>query len=137
MSGAEVEPEVSEVSEPELSEEELTEQRLMGEELKRLREARRLTRAELAEQMGGGFTEALIARYETGDAPMEATHIFALMKTLRASQESVEPNHLMAAHLVQSGYGGLTDDRRKAVDLLATALMEDQRKEISRRRIAD
>lgn len=88
MSGLELEPKGGEVSEPELSEEELTEQRLMGEELKRLRETRRLTRVELAELMGGGFTEALIARYETGDAPMEATHIFALMKTLRASQES-------------------------------------------------
>lgn len=137
MNGLEIESASGEVSEPELSEEELAEQRLMGEELKRLREARRLTRAELAKQMGGGFTETLIARYETGDALMEATHVFALMKTLRASQESVDPNHLMAAHLVQSGYGALTDDRRKAVDLLATALMEDQRKEISRRRVAD
>ena len=126
-----------EAEDSELSGEELREQHLMASKLKRLREARGLTRAELVAKVGAPFTEKMIAEYETGDIPMEATRILVMMKALNVAGEAINPKRLLADHLLQTGYGKLTKERRRSVDLLASALMEDQAKEVSRENNAD
>lgn len=118
-----------EPEEAELSEEELREQHLMADKLRQLREAKGLTRAELAAMLGEPFTEEMIAEYETGDVSMEATRVLRMTKALNASEESIHPKRLLAEHLMRTGYAMLTEERRKTVDLLAAALMEDQAKE--------
>ena len=118
-----------EPEEAELSEEELREQHLMADKLRQLREAKGLTRAELTAMLGEPFTEEMIAEYETGDVSMEATRVLRMTKALNASEESIHPKRLLAEHLMRTGYAMLTEERRKTVDLLAAALMEDQAKE--------
>ena len=118
-----------EPEEAELSEEELREQHLMADKLRQLREAKGLTRAELTAMLGEPFTEEMIAEYETGDVSMEATRVLRMTKALNASEESIHPKRLLAEHLMRTGYAMLSEERRKTVDLLAAALMEDQAKE--------
>ena len=115
----------------EMSAEEQAEQRLMAEKIKHLRESRGLTRVELAAALGTPFTEEMVAEYETGDVSMEATRVLSMMKALDASGESVNPKRLMADRLIRNGYGKLSEERRRVVDLLASALMEDQEREFS------
>ena len=68
-----------EAEEPELSGEELRDQKLKGSVIRAQREAMGLSQADLVSRMGTQFTEELIAGYESGDVPMEATRVLELM----------------------------------------------------------
>ena len=81
-----------------------------------------LSQADLASRMGTQFTEELIAGYESGVVPMEATRVLELMKALGITGDAMNPRRLLADSFVRTGYCTLTDDLREVVDQLASSL---------------
>ena len=125
-----------EAEEPELTGEELRDQKLMGGVIRTRREALGLSLADLASRMGEPFTEELIAGYESGDVPMEATRVLELMKALGISEEAMNPRRLLMESFVRTGYCSLTDELREVVDQLASSLAKVEQQKSSEHGIA-
>ena len=124
-----------EAEEPELSGEELRDQKLKGSVIRAQREAMGLSQADLVSRMGTQFTEELIAGYESGDVPMEATRVLELMKALGITGDAMNPRRLLVDSFVRTGYCTLTDELREVVDQLASSLAKVETRKVSGRGI--
>ena len=85
--------------------------------------------------MGTQFTEELIAGYESGDVPMEATRVLELMKALGITGDAMNPRRLLVDSFVRTGYCTLTDELREVVDQLASSLAKVETRKVSGRGI--
>lgn len=121
------------VEEPELTGAELRDQKLMGSVIRKRREAMGLSLTDLAVRMGGQYTEELIAGYESGETPMDATRVLKLMKALGITGDAMNPRRLLADSFVRTGYCSLTDDLREVVDQLAISLARVEKQKASER----
>lgn len=120
-----------EMLEPKLEGEELRNQRLMGRAIRSQRESLGLSQSNLASRMGEPYTEALIAEYESGNVPMEATRVLELMKVLGLTGDAMNPKRLLADSFVRTGYCTLTDELREVVDQLASSLAKAEKQMVS------
>ena len=100
------------------------EQKLIGAELRRQRENRGLTQAELAVKMGGDYTEEFISRYENGDIPMEIGSFFTVLEVLHADINAFDPVRLMGKLYSRNGYADLSEKQRRLIDEVIQALSE-------------
>ena len=112
----------------ELTEEDWREQKAVAHELRRLREAAGMSRAELAEKVGGGFTEELVTQYEDGGTTeMEIWPVFSMVKVLHGNMNEIDPLRLMAGLYSANGYTELNDESRQVADVIIHALLSQQR----------
>lgn len=101
-------------------------QKLLGEEIRRRREAEGMTRAEMAERMGESYSEEIVSQYESGSVPMEIGPFFAMIEALHADMEEFIPKRLMSRHIASS-YMELDEESRKAVDLVMDKFLTAKR----------
>lgn len=102
------------------------EQALVGGALREYRESKGMTKAQLAELMGDGYTEDDIAQYEAGSITMEFGAFFTMTKALGISPDTVRPERLCGRRVVQKGYAKLTEDSRNAIDQIISILLAQQ-----------
>ena len=102
-------------------------QKLIAGELRRLREAAGMTRAEMAEKMGEPYTEDMIAHYETGDVLMELWTVLDMSEALHISLEELSPSRLLAKHCEANGYTQLSEQSRNLVDGIIGLILNKER----------
>ena len=112
---------------PELTAKHWRNQKLIASELRKLREESGMSRGELAEKMGNGYTEELIAQYEDGgQIVMETWPVIDMLAALHADPSMVDPNRLLARLCSTNGYADLTDESREAVDRIIRVILDGQ-----------
>ncbi len=79
----------------------------VGAEIRKVREAKGMTRKELAAILGGDCTENTVKRYEDGDIIMDVDVLFAVTAALGVTPNDIAPGEVMAS--AASGLG--SDDR--------------------------
>ena len=110
-----------------LTEEQWDTQRLVAAELRRLREAAGMTRAEMCRKMGHPYTEELIAQYEDGGIiPMEIWPVFDMVKALHADINDLVPERLKVRRGITNGYSNLNEESRQVADRVIGALLQTQ-----------
>ena len=112
---------------PELTARHWRDQKLIAAELRQLREKSGMSRKDMAEKMGNGYTEELIAQYEDGgQVIMETWPVIDMLAALHADPSMVEPKRLLARLCTTNGYADLTDESRKAVDQIIGMILDGQ-----------
>ena len=105
---------------PELTARHWRDQKLIAAELRQFRK-------DMAEKMGNGYTEELIAQYEDGgQVIMETWPVIDMLAALHADPSMVEPKRLLARLCTTNGYADLTDESRKAVDQIIGMILDGQ-----------
>ena len=111
----------------ELTDADWEDQELVGEELRKRREAAGMTRADMAEKMGPGYSEELVSQYEAGSVPMQIGPFFAMLTALDITPDDVSPVRLRVELLTHNGYLKLNERSRKAVDQIIDVILTGQR----------
>ena len=87
-----------------------------------------MTQEELANKLGKPYTEELIARYEDGSAEvMETWTVLDIVEALGATPMDIAPKSLMARQCLESGYADLSEESRRLVDGVISAVLKGQR----------
>lgn len=102
-------------------------QELVGEELRKRREATGMTRADMVAKMGPGYSEELVSQYEAGSVPMQIGPFFAMLTALDITPDDVSPVHLRMELLARNGYLKLNERSRNAVDQVIDVILSGQR----------
>lgn len=110
----------------ELTDADWEDQELVGEELRKRREAAGMTRADMADKMGPGYSEELVSQYEAGSVPMQIGPFFAMLTALGITPDDVSPVHLRMELLARNGYLKLNERSRKAVDQIIDVILTGQ-----------
>lgn len=111
----------------ELTDADWEDQELVGEELRKRREAAGMTRADMAAKMGLGYSEELVSQYEAGSVPMQIGPFFAMLTALDITPDDVSPVRLRMELLTHNGYLKLNERSRKAVDQIIDVILTGQR----------
>ena len=111
----------------ELTDADWEDQELVGEELRKRREAAGMTRADMAAKMGSGYSEELVSQYEAGSVPMQIGPFFAMLTALDITPDDVSPIRLRMELLTHNGYLKLNERSRKAVDQIIDVILTGQR----------
>lgn len=110
----------------ELTDADWEDQELVGEELRKRREAAGMTRADMADKMGPGYSEELVSQYEAGSVPMQIGPFFAMLTALDITPDDVSPVHLRMELLARNGYLKLNERSRNAVDQIIDVILTGQ-----------
>ena len=112
---------------PELTPKHWRDQKLIAAELRRLREAAGMSREELVEKMGNGYTVELISQYEDGSQViMETWPVIDMLSALHTDLSMVSPQRLLGRMCITNGYAELTDESRKVVDQIIGLILKGQ-----------
>ena len=111
----------------ELTDADWEDQELVGEELRKRREAAGMTRADMTAKMGLGYSEELVSQYEAGSVPMQIGPFFAMLTALDITPDDVSPVRLRMELLTHNGYLKLNERSRKAVDQIIDVILTGQR----------
>ena len=111
----------------ELTDADWEDQELVGEELRKRREAAGMTRADMAAKMGLGYSEELVSQYEAGSVPIQIGPFFAMLTALDITPDDVSPVRLRMELLTHNGYLKLNERSRKAVDQIIDVILTGQR----------
>ena len=112
---------------PELTPRHWRDQKLIAAELRRLREAVGMSREDLVEKMGNGYTVELVTQYEDGSQViMETWLVIDMLSALHSDLSMVSPQRLLGRMCITNGYAELTDESRKAVGQIIGLILKGQ-----------
>lgn len=99
----------------------------LGEELRRLRKSKKMTRKELAAVVGNGCSEKTISQYENGSRPMEVETYFSLVEALRVTPNDLAPSGLMENATSSLGnYARLNGRNQSLIDQFIGVVLKRQ-----------
>ena len=100
----------------------------VGAEIRKVREAKGMTRKELAAILGGDCTENTVKRYEDGDIIMDVDVLFAVTAALGVTPNDIAPGEVMAGAASGLGdYARLSGKNKRMVDQMIGIVLRDQR----------
>lgn len=106
--------------------------RLIGDRIRKHRNAQDLTQEALAEKIGRNLSVNSLSRYETGETEMGIVTYLAIAAALGTTLNDLAPSDLiknLGPSPILRDYEELTDDRKYIVDQVISSLFYQQKNE--------
>ena len=105
--------------------------RFVGQEIKRCREIKGMTREELASRMRFPCTKEVLRQYEDGELDMDVEVFFDLTRTLCLTPNDLTPKGVMERSESGLGdYSRLNSRNKRVIDEMMTFFLKSQRHDI-------
>ena len=114
-----------------MEKEEKVNTKLLGEEIRRCRETRGMTREELTSKMKFPCSKEVLRQYENGELDMDVEVFFDLTRTLCVTPNDLTPKSVMERSASSLGdYSRLSNRNKQVIDEMMTYFLKSQRQDI-------